>query len=100
MSATLWIDTDKDEAIDLGPTLPFYAAFARMGRIEGARRDCPELFGVVTACELQEDVDPGWLRKAQRQAGDFLRRHGKQLDERSRAILQALQEHPGRKEGD
>jgi hypothetical protein len=92
MSATLWIDTETEETIELGGAMQLYAAFTEMSRAAGAdwERDYPELSGVVSQVEDQEDADPEWLKGAQKQAHDFLRDHGADVGDHARWVLTTL----------
>lgn len=92
MSVTLWVDTDADETIELGPTLPCYAAFAHMARVAGDEWESEygALAGVLTQCELQDDADPDWLADMRRQAGEYLARFGDALTGDERDILTEL----------
>lgn len=90
MSATLWIDTEADETVELGGTIPFYGAFAKMQKIAGGMDDYPDLFGVMTQVELQEDADPDWLADVRDQATTFLDKHKGDLDEYTIWMLEQL----------
>lgn len=92
MTATLWLDTEKEETIELGGTMQLYRAFADMAHAAGpaAYEDYPDLFGVVTQVETQEDADPEWLADARKQAAVFLSRHGEALTPDARAVLVSL----------
>lgn len=84
MSVTLWVNTDKDETVELGPVIPVYKAFARMSRLVGTEvwlKYYPELADVLDHCErTNDDADPEWLAKVRDQAAKFLRQYGKRLD--------------------
>lgn len=92
MSVTLWLDTPADEAVELGPTLPTYLAFAELGRAAGPawRDDYPDLSGVLTQCETQEDADPAWLAGVRAQAAALLRRHGPELSDAAHRLAATL----------
>lgn len=91
MSVTLWIDTAKDSALELGQTFACYEAFAEMARAAGESwADYPDLAGVLTQCETQEDADPEWLAAARGQAAAFLKRHGGGLGRDARNLLANL----------
>jgi hypothetical protein len=90
MSAQLWIDTDADETIDLGVDgFTLYQVFAEMDHLGGMKR-YPQLFGVIEASELQEDVDPAWLAQVRQQASRFLSRYRKRLSPDAVTVLEAL----------
>lgn len=89
MSALLWLDTGADEALDLGDPFDLYKAFAEMDHA-GGMENYPELFGVVEATELQDDVDPGWLEAVRDQAGRFRAAHGRKLEPGALSVLDAL----------
>ena len=91
MSALLWIDTDADEALDLGDPFRLLSAFAEMGKAAGNEHDrYGELFGVPDATMGQDDVDPAWLATVRQQAGEFLRRYDRYLGNHARWILGEL----------
>lgn len=81
MSVTLWINTEKEETIELATTMSCYAAFAEMARIAGDEwiTEYEALAGVLSACEDQEDVPPDWLKDMRSQAHRFLANHGDDL---------------------
>jgi hypothetical protein len=92
VSVTLWIDTDADETVELGPTLLTYKAFAELKRAAGPRweTDYPDLAGVLTQCETQEDADPRWLIGVRRQAAALLRTAGARLSPDARDLAETL----------
>lgn len=92
MSVTLWLDTEKEETIELGLTLPAYEAFAEMAHLAGPvwQRDYADLAGVLTQCELQEDADPAWLADVRAQAADYLKKAGDRISPGSKGILEVL----------
>jgi hypothetical protein len=92
MTATLWLDTPADETLELGGTLQLYAAFAEMAHLagEGYLENWPDLFGVLTQVELQEDADSDWLVDVRAQASQFLDSYGPRLSEHSRWVLEQL----------
>jgi DNA-binding IscR family transcriptional regulator len=89
MTATLWLDTARDETVELGGTVQMYEAFAEMARA-GEPDDYPDLFGVPTAVELQGDAPPDWLADVRRQAAAFLAAHGAGLSAHAVTVLRAL----------
>src|SRR4051794_38687319 len=91
MTMTLWIDTEKEETIELGATLACYKAFAEMGRVAGGawQTDYEALAGVLSQCEDQEDADPDWLADVRKQAKQFLADHNG-ISEEAQAILGQL----------
>lgn len=92
MSVTLWLDTEREETIEIGATLPTYAAFAKMASAAGDAwfTDYPDLSGVLTQCESQEDADPTWLADVRKQAGQMLDRHASGIGDDAVQILQQL----------
>ncbi len=92
MGVTLWLDTEREETIELGQTFACYAAFAEMVHAAGDAwlRDFPDLAGVLTQCETQEDADREWLADVKRQARVFLEVHEKRLSEDARNLLDNL----------
>ncbi len=94
MTAQLWIDTAADRTVELGGTLPLYAAFAEMVRAAGgdrqARADYPDLFGVLDQVEDQDDADPEWLAAVRAQAAAFLKKHAAKLDAHAAWVLGQL----------
>jgi hypothetical protein len=92
MGVTLWIDTEADETIELGATMPCYAAFAEMERVAGkkewARFDA--LSGVLSACEDQEDVPADWLAEVREQAAQFLEEYASHLKPDTQQLLKEL----------
>lgn len=92
MTATLWLDTDRDETLELGGTLQLYAAFAEMARAAGPGYldDWPDLFGVPAQVESQEDADPAWLADVRAQAARFLAKYGDRLGTDARLVLETL----------
>jgi hypothetical protein len=92
VTVTLWLDTDAEETIDLGATLPFYQAWTEIVRAGGDSfsKDYPDLAGVVSQCEDQEDADPDWLQDVRLQAANMLKEHGDSLSDRAQAILSLL----------
>jgi hypothetical protein len=91
MSALLWVDTHRDVAIDLGVDgFDLYKVFAQMDHAVGGMAGFEELFGVIEASEIQDDVDPAWLLKVREQAGRFLVLHGQALGPHAWGVLRAL----------
>lgn len=92
MTATLWLDSAAGRSLELGPTLPLYAALADMRRAAGPGffAEWPDLGGLVSQVESQADADPGWLADARAQAAAFLRRHRGALAARTVRVLEAL----------
>lgn len=73
MTVTLWIDTDSEETIELGPTIACYQSFAELRhKVPAFTRDFPALYGVLTQCENQEDADPEWLADVRAEARRLL----------------------------
>lgn len=98
MSVTLWLDTAAEQTIELGPTLPAYRAFAEMTRATGGfgawQQRYPNLSGVLTQCETQEDAAPEWLAGVRAEAKAFLAQFGGQLGADANAILSQLAGQP------
>ena len=92
MSVTLWIDTEREETIELGGTLVVYKAFADMARAAGKRwkTDFADLSGVLSQCEDQTDADPEWLADVRRQAKLLLGHYEHHLSADAQGILQQL----------
>jgi Peptidase_C39 like family len=91
MTMTLWIDTDKDETIDLGNTLDCLKAFGDMEKAadDAWLKDYADLAGVVSQCMDQEDVDPAWMADVRQQAKRFLAEHDS-IGEEAKSILLEL----------
>lgn len=94
MSATLWLDTAAEKTVELGGTVQLYEAFAEMAKSAGPDYldDWPDLFGVVTQVETQEDAPPDWLADVREQAKRFLREYRGGLGGNAVAVLKALSE--------
>ncbi len=94
MSVTLWLDTAKEETIELGGTSPFYEAWEELARVAGKEWGTvyAALAGVATQCELQTDAPAGWLADARVQATKFLASHGKGLSAHARWLLKQLED--------
>jgi hypothetical protein len=94
MGVTLWLDTEREETIELGGTFACYRAFAEMAKVAGGWdawvSDYPDLAGVLDQCETQEDADPLWLADVKRQARTFLEAHEQRLSEDARNLLDNL----------
>lgn len=90
MSALLWIDTDADEAVDLGDPFRLYGIFSEMQRVAGGVEGFEELFGVVEATEIQDDVDKEWLVTVKQQARDFFMKHARDLSDDALHVLKEL----------
>jgi hypothetical protein len=93
MGVTLWIDTTKDDGLELGGTIPVYQAFTEMQRLVGQQRwqmQYPALGGVLTQCEWQRDADPDWLAEVRRQAQKMLDRHREGLSQDAQNLLANL----------
>lgn len=92
MSVTLWINEAKEEALDLGPTLAVYGAFAEMSRAAGPawQAEYEALSGVLSQCEIQEDADPKWLAEVSEQASRLLRERGAHLSDFAHRLLAEL----------
>lgn len=92
MSATLWLNTEREETLELGGTLQLYEAFADMAHAAGKTcyDDYPDLFGVVSQVEDQADADPQWLEKVRQQAKVFEAKYSPHLKEHTLWILDQL----------
>lgn len=77
MTATLWLDTEKELTVELGGTQQLYRAFADMAKAcgPGCYTEYPDLFGVVSQVESQEDADPEWLADVRKQASAFMAKY-------------------------
>lgn len=89
---SIWINTEKDEALELGQTLACYEAFAEMANAAHGywSDDYPALSGVLTQCETQEDADPEWLQDVASEAKEFAAQHGHELSQDARNLLANL----------
>jgi hypothetical protein len=96
MTATLWLDYAHDKYIPQGGTLKLYQAFANMADAAGPDylQRWPDLFGVVTQVEWQEDADPEWFADMRREASDFLDAYEDQLSPEAVFILKQLSGAP------
>lgn len=92
MTATLWLDSRRDDALSLGGTIQLYQAFQEMALLDGPGFETrwPELFGVPYQVEDGGDADPDWMRDVRTQAGRFLARHGRDLGGYSAGVLKLL----------
>jgi hypothetical protein len=97
MGVTLWINTGKEETIEFGPTFPAYEAFAALAEVAGGWSEfvaeCPDLSGLMSACESQEDAPPEWLADARTQARRFLIGHSN-LPADAATMLRSLADPP------
>jgi hypothetical protein len=98
MTATLWINTDKDETVALGGMIEFYQAFDRWRKLAGGPekfyKEYPNLNGLRQQVESQEDADPDWFKDVQREAADFLKKYGSKLTQDEGDVLGLLVEGP------
>jgi hypothetical protein len=92
MTATLWLDTVSERTIELGGTLQLYEAFSSMAAAAGGWYlvKWPDLFGVVTQVESQEDADPEWLDDMRREAAAFLEQYRGKISEHAVWVLEQL----------
>lgn len=91
MSVTLWLNTEKEETIELGPTLAVYQSFAEMDSVAGNwDEEYPDLSGVLVQCEWQEDADPEWLAGVKKQSLAFLAKYGDHLSDFTHRLLAML----------
>jgi hypothetical protein len=92
MTATLWLDTVSERTIELGGTLQLYEAFSSMAAAAGGGYlvKWPDLFGVVTQVESQEDADPEWLDDMRREAAAFLEQYRGKISEHAVWVLEQL----------
>lgn len=87
MSALIWVDTEKDWAIDLGDPFRLLTLFAKMNKLLSKSEfngdeyvRFGELFGVPDATMGQEDVHEEWLADVKRQASQFLEEFSPKID--------------------
>jgi hypothetical protein len=92
VTATLWIDTSKDETVELGGTLPLYSAFAEMERAAGpgCLEAYPALFAVVPWVESQDDAPADYLADLAREARAFSDKYAAKLTDHPRWLLAQL----------
>lgn len=96
MSATIWVNTERDETIELGGTIQLYKAFQEMALVagEGFHMAYPDLFGVPSQTEDTADADPEWLQDAREQAARFLAEYSDDLSEHTCWLLEQLLSGP------
>ena len=95
MSAYLWIDEAKGDAINLGDPFQLLATFADIERIVGDEYDTfADFFGVPEATMTDEEVDPVWLRAVREQAARLQEQFGDSLPPNARAVLDDLFSSP------
>ena len=107
MSALIWVDTEKDYAIDLGNPFRLLTVFAEMDKLLPESEyngneyiNYGELFGVPGATMDNDDVDPEWLADVKRQASQFLKKYGRRIDKNKqygpdvRFVLETLSNIP------
>lgn len=95
MSVTLWIDEEKDETIELGPTLPFYKSFQEIADLVGPDFLDEDgrwyaLSALAEVCETQDDANPVWLVNLEEQAKEFLSEYNSELSEDTKWVLQQI----------
>ena len=94
MTATLWINEEKDETIELGGTFQLYKAFSEWAAVCGTWdmfvSKWPALSGLVSQVESQDDADPEWLSDLLLEASRFLDEHGDELSDGPHGILTRL----------
>ena len=91
MATLLWIDTEKEQTIDLGDPFRLWGVFGEIAKACGNDYGrYPELFEVVEVAESQEDCDSDWLEKVKLQAADYLKSHADRLGPTAREILELL----------
>lgn len=83
----IWIDEQRDQAIDLGDPLAVWSAFSEMAKAAPGE-EWPELYGVPHAAE--QEVPPEWLQAVREQAARFLEQHGGNLSDQTEDILYQL----------
>jgi hypothetical protein len=93
MTATLWIDTDNEETLELGGTLPLYSAFAEMEKAAGpgCLEDYPALFAVVPYVESQDDAPPDYLADLAAEARAFREKYGARVSDHAHWLLGAFE---------
>lgn len=91
MSVTLWIDSKREETIELGATLACYQAFSELRhKVPAFARDYAALDGVLTQCEWQEDAPPDWLADVRVEARRLLASASEGLSPDTLRILELL----------
>lgn len=92
MSATIWLDADADETLELGGTLQLYRVFQEMADVAGPsfHSDWPQLFGVPSQTEDTADADPKWLKQVSEQAESFFQEYGYELSDGAKEVLHRL----------
>jgi hypothetical protein len=91
VSAYLWIDAAKNDALNLGDPFRLLAAFAELGRVVGDRYDeFADLFGVPDATMDDADADPAWLADVRAQAARLAAEFPEALHDDTRALLADL----------
>jgi hypothetical protein len=92
MTATLWINTEREETIELGGTFQMYSSFAEMARVanDDTLSGWPALSGVTYQVELQEDAPPDWLAEVRQEASTFLAAYEDSLSSGTVFLLKLL----------
>lgn len=91
MSATIWVDTDKERTIELGGTIQLYQVFQEMHLVcNGEFDNYPELFGVPSQTEDTDDAESDWLVAVRIQAALFLQEYRKRLTDHTVWVLEQL----------
>jgi len=84
MSFRFW--PDDDTSIDLGSPFVVLAAFKEMAHVSA--REWPSLYGVVHADD--QDLSPEYVAEVRTEAADYLERHGDELGDNAKKILELL----------
>lgn len=91
MSATLWIDTSKEQTIELGNTIACYKSFDEMSDItDKFEEEYTELSQVPDQTMHTDDCDPTWLKRVRQQAGSFLSEYRDRLSGNTVWVLEQL----------
>jgi predicted RNase H-like HicB family nuclease len=92
VSATLWINTEHEITVELGGALQLYQAFSDMAKAagDGYLKQWPDLFGVISQVETQEDAPEGWLIDMRTEAREFLDRYKESLQPHTKWVLEQL----------
>lgn len=91
MATLLWLNTEKEQVIDLGDPFRLWQVWAELARVcEDVDERFPELYEVLGVAESQEDCDPAWLGKVKDQSADYLKDFGSKLSPSARETMELL----------